>query len=359
MITLENEELKVTIAEKGAELQSIFHKKDQFDYLWQGAEGYWSKHAPNLFPIVGRLNDNKHIKDGKIYEMNQHGFARDLEFKVGEVTPDTVELVLQANEETLNRYPYEFTLKIHYRLDKNQLAVTYYVENHSGETMPYSLGGHPAFNLPINGEGKFEDYKLHFNAGAGLESLEYFEMEPLPYMSGRKLPLTALKNGEISIDRELFGAGLVMDMEMKGRIATLYSSHSSHSITLSLGDFPYLCLWTEEGMEAPFLCVEPFHGMADEYGEVGELADKKGINLLEAGQRDGHQYVMIFDNEWEVSICYLDNFIEVYPASERELVKMKEQLLDESRVDFYVGTQHFVKKELKGVGCEGWGIQFD
>lgn len=292
MVTLENEQLIVTISEKGAELQSIRHKQGGFDYLWQGAPGYWSKHAPNLFPVVGRLNDNKHIKDGKVYEMNQHGFARDLVFEVGEVTEQEAAFILRANEETRSRYPYDFKFIIQYRLDGNRLENIYKVENLSRETMPYSLGGHPAFNLPFNGEGAYEDYTITFQPAP--ERLEYYEMDPAPYMSGRKLPLEALKEGRLPIDRSLFGAGLVIDAAGNFQEATLSSPKAQHGVTLHMGDFPYLCLWTEEGVEAPFLCVEAFHGMADVAGEAGDLADKVGINLLAPNTRNEHNFTLEF-----------------------------------------------------------------
>lgn len=292
LTVLENDYLKVAIAKKGAELRNIIHKQEGFDYLWQGAEGYWSKQAPNLFPIVGRLNENKYLKAGKVYEMNQHGFARDLDFEVVDVSNQTVTFSLQENTETLERYPYKFQLKITYQLEGNQLMVSYQVENNSDEEMPYSLGGHPAFHLPINGEGVFEDYQLQLSPVP--EKLDYFEMDPPPYLSGRKLPLDVLNEGATPINRDLFGAGLVMDTQGFVKQATLTSTKSKHSISLEMGDFPYLCLWTEEGVEAPFVCVEPFHGVADEYGPVGALSDKRGINSLAVSESRTHQFAMKF-----------------------------------------------------------------
>lgn len=290
MVILENEQLAVTISEKGAELQSIQHKKANFDYLWQGAPGYWSKHAPNLFPIVGRLNESKYQKDGEFYEMNQPGFARDLVFEKGKVTEDEAVFLLHDSEETQRRYPYQFTLMIGYRLEGNRVTVTYRVENHSDGVMPYSLGGHPAFNLPLNGEGSYEDYRITLQPKP--VNLAYYEMDPPPYMSGRKLPLAALHEGEIPIRRELFGAGLVIDVEGAVEQVTLSSPKAKHGVTLHIREFPYLCLWTEEGVEAPFICVEPFHGMADEAGKAGSLEEKRGINLLSAKESREHRFTL-------------------------------------------------------------------
>ena len=359
MVVLENERLKVTIAKKGAELQSVFHKAEQFDYIWQGAEGFWSKQSPNLFPIVGRLIDNKHMKDGQIYEMNQHGFARDNDFELVEQTAESASFVLVENDETLARYPYAFQLKLTYTLIENAVTVLFEVENRSDETMPYSLGGHPAFNLPLNGEGRFEDYELHFNNNT-LTDFEYHEMNPAPYVSGIKRPLTAVKDGKMQVDRELFGAGLIIDGQ-DGALqkASLVSNQTEHSVTIFMNDFPYLCVWTEEGVEAPFLCVEPFHGMADQHGEIGELANKRGIQLLEAGQKNSHSYQMVFDYQSEVQLTNREGESSLHHVSEAGLDHLRQQLIDQTQAEFEINGTTYLKADLTHVAMENWTISFD
>ena len=122
------------------ELQKIYNKQENFDYLWTGDPDFWGSHAPNLFPTIGRLNDYKYTKDGKTYELPQHGFAKDLEFEVAESSDTTAVFVLKSTDETKAMYPYNFSLAISYNLEGSKLKTTYQVTNESTETMPFSIG---------------------------------------------------------------------------------------------------------------------------------------------------------------------------------------------------------------------------
>lgn len=145
MLTLENEQLLIEIATKGAELQKIYNKQENFDYLWTGDPDFWGSHAPNLFPTIGRLNDYKYTKDGQTYELPQHGFAKDLEFEVAESSDTKAVFVLKSTDETKAMYPYNFSLAISYNLEGSELKTTYQVTNESTETMPFSI-----WRLPIS-----------------------------------------------------------------------------------------------------------------------------------------------------------------------------------------------------------------
>ncbi len=120
MITLKNQYLTVLINEFGAELTSV---KDTsgLEYIWQADPSFWKRHAPILFPIVGRLKDNQYDYQGKTYQMTQHGFARDNQFKVESQLPTKVSLVLRPTDETLAKYPFKFELRIIYELVDHQL----------------------------------------------------------------------------------------------------------------------------------------------------------------------------------------------------------------------------------------------
>lgn len=281
MISIENADLLVHISEKGAELQKVFNKREKFDYLWDGNPDFWASHAPNLFPVIGRLNEYTYIKDEKTYEMPQHGFAKDSLFTVSKSTEDTAVLVLKSNEETKKMYPYDFTFTITYTLEGKNLTTTYTTENHSKETMPYSVGGHPAFNLPMNGEGTYEDYTLTIDPK---KDVAYFESDPVPYRSGNKKPFDAMENGVLPMNHETFRKGLIIIDEATIDTVTLASEKSSHGVKVHMADFPYVCLWTKEQMDAPYICIEPFYGLPDITGEVGTLEEKEGMILLKAGE---------------------------------------------------------------------------
>src|SRR6476659_8325590 len=143
MIKLENEELKVVLSAKGAELISLVDKKDQTEYIWKGDEKIWNYHAPNLFPIVGGLKDDTLWVDGKSYSMKRHGFARTSHFRKIEAAPQQAIFRLRYDEETLKSYPYKFEFQVIYHLKGRKLEILYKVINMDDKTVYFSIGAHP------------------------------------------------------------------------------------------------------------------------------------------------------------------------------------------------------------------------
>ena len=158
MVTIKNDQLIVDISLEGAEMTSIRNAQTGEEYLWQGDDKYWGRQAPVLFPIVGRLIDNQYQYNGKTYTMNQHGFARDMTFTEQMVTSNSATFYLKSSPETLEKYPFEFSFQITYILHENQITVSYEILNPSNETIYYSVGGHPAFNVSqiVNEKGNDE-----------------------------------------------------------------------------------------------------------------------------------------------------------------------------------------------------------
>ena len=157
---LENDVLKVKISSLGAELQSIYGIETDTEYLWQGDSQYWARHASNLFPVCGRLPGGAYRYNGKKYEMGSHGFARNMEWSVVRQTVDTLTLQLLPSEETLAQYPFRFALEMTYTLADNRLSVTTIVRNEDEKEMPFAVGGHPGFNVPLAEGETFENYRL-------------------------------------------------------------------------------------------------------------------------------------------------------------------------------------------------------
>lgn len=288
VITLKNDLLTVSISPKGAELQSIERTDEGLEYLWQGDPTFWGRKAPVLFPIVGRLKNDEYRYNGKTYPLNQHGFARDSDFHVEEQTETTVRLTTTSSLQTKEHYPFDFQLSLTYTLEKNTVTVSYFVKNtHETETMYFSIGGHPGFNVPLASDTTFEDYYLTF----------------LPRRSRRQIPLVgsyldlesttlAQTNTEIDLKRSLFDNDALI-YETKGKNTfSIHSEKTTRSVSIAFEGFPYTGIWSPPKKEAPFVCIEPWYGIADSSEFTGELNDKLGIQQLEGTESFSANYTI-------------------------------------------------------------------
>ncbi|GAB2020980.1 aldose 1-epimerase family protein [Pseudolactococcus yaeyamensis] len=284
MIILENDQFLVEISEKGAELQKIFSKESKIDYLWDGNPEVWPKHAPVLFPSIGKSNEDAYTHKGTRYEMPHHGFVGEFDFTVVAQTPESVSLSLSDNESTFARFPFHFELILRYALTADGLEITYTVKNLSDEAMSFSLGAHPAFRVPFDNDGEFEDYEVSFEPNSiDLKRFE-FVMTPMPHRSGLTQAFETV-GGKLRLTRELFQDGLIVFDNPDITSVTLSSSKTAHSVTVDTQDFPYFCLWTQDKQEARFVCLEPFYGIPDIDGKSAELLEKEG-NCVLAGHAE-------------------------------------------------------------------------
>lgn len=169
--TIKNERLSVTIAAHGAELSSIYDKANDRELVWQADPAFWNRHAPVLFPNVGKYYGGHFTYNGTDYPMGQHGFARDTEFEQAASGENFVTYRLCADEESKKVYPFDFVLEITHRLNGNRLTVEWNVKNTDNKEMYFTIGGHPAFNVNVLPDTDFEDYSLVFKEGT--EKLSY------------------------------------------------------------------------------------------------------------------------------------------------------------------------------------------
>jgi galactose mutarotase-like enzyme len=195
MLTISNQALTVSISAQGAELQSIFNKHTQLEYLWDANPAFWPKKSPALFPIVGGLKNGVYAFEGKQYPLGRHGFARESVFSVSEQTESSIVLSLEANAKTRAVYPFEFKFSLAYRVEGNQLFVTYLVENTGDKDLFFSVGAHPAFKVPLTNGTSYEDWFLEFGTieSVGVHPLDAEGLvEPIavPYLDNcKQLPL--------------------------------------------------------------------------------------------------------------------------------------------------------------------------
>ncbi|EAF1855435.1 aldose 1-epimerase family protein [Listeria monocytogenes] len=289
MIKLENEVLLVEMKTAGAELTRIFHKDTGLEYLWNADSKFWGRHSPVLFPTVGRLVDDTYLVDGKQYHLGQHGFARDRDFQVIEQTENTVRFELDADEDSLAIYPYKFKLSIIYTIEKNTVAVSYEVENTDNKRIYFSIGAHPAFHLPLTNGTTFEDYYLDFGTEENLETL----CLEGPYRSGDIKKIVDEPARYLPLSYDLFKNDALIFEALKQKEMTIKSDKTPHFVKVSFPEFPFVGVWTAKP-GTPFLCIEPWYGIADGAGESVELRDKAGIEHLEPEA--------VFASEYEITV---------------------------------------------------------
>lgn len=268
-----NDALKVTLKSAGAEMTSINYRG--IEYLWNGDKKYWGRHAPILFPIVGRLKDNKTVIEGKEYEMSQHGFARDCDFQLNLATSTMACYRLKYNEETLKKYPYRFELSITYEVIENSVKVTYQVKNKDDKTMFFSIGGHPAFRWPLLESEEFEDYVIEFSEK---ETANRISVEDGYVYETKDLLLK--DEDTISLSKKVFDVDTFIFHHLNSKSVTFKSKKSEKAVILHFEGFPYLGIWSRKD-EAEFLCLEPWFGIADRKETNGIFEEKPGINRLE------------------------------------------------------------------------------
>jgi galactose mutarotase-like enzyme len=266
-----NDQLTIEIKHHGAELSSI-KNNNGIEFMWQ-AEPVWPRHAPILFPIVGRLKNDIHSIAGKDYTLTQHGFARDKTFEPISSTTNEITFLLRADEDTLKKFPFQFELYITYTLIECIVKVSYKVINKSEAVMPFSIGAHPGFCCPINLDEQLEDYEIVFSDNELLETA----LLQNGLFSGEKEIIQTNAN-TISLTKNTFDKDALVFEKLKSKYVSLYSKISGAYVKVSLDGFPFLGIWAKPA--APFVCIEPWCGLADASNADGNLFEKKGINFL-------------------------------------------------------------------------------
>lgn len=286
--TLQSKDLRVTIADAGAELMSIEDILTEKKYLWHGDSAYWGRRSPVLFPIVGSLKNKEYKYNGKNYPMSQHGFARDMEFTMTEHNEDTIWFALDSNEETMKKYPFQFRLEVGYQLQGRELKVMWRVSNTDKKTIFFSIGGHPAFMCPIGDEGTQTDYYLIFD---NKENLTYGTLSAngLIEKEGRVLDT---QGGCMKIDAHLFDEDALVIEGKQAQKVSLAGADKKPYLTVVF-DAPLFGLWSPAKNNAPFVCIEPWYGRCDKESFDGMLADREYGNELRPGQTFEAEYTII------------------------------------------------------------------
>jgi galactose mutarotase-like enzyme len=280
-----NEFLSAEINEMGAELHSLKSKKSKVEYLWQGDPNIWSGQSPILFPIIGQLLNGKFIFKGTEYFLPKHGFARESLFKATRIENKSAEFLLESNESTLCVFPFAFELYITFELNENILTVTHNVVNKSSDEMYFSIGAHPGFNCEL---GDYLEFEMN-------EKLMTERIDKNAIIIDEKFPL--LDNAkEIEITKELFVNDALFLSGYQSSQIKLKSPGHSREICFDFGSAPFLGIWAKPA--APYVCIEPWYGINDNYLQVNDISKKRGIQKLKPNES--------FSFSWSVEISEPD-----------------------------------------------------
>ena len=289
LYTIKNEALKVVIDNHGAELHSI-QTLDGTEYLWQGDPAVWNGQAPNLFPYVARLTDQKYTFEGKEYSMKIHGFINAVDLYVETEERDQITFRYDSGEETLTQYPFPFIYRITYLLDGHTLKITNKVENIGEKRMYFGLGGHPGFNVPLEAGLSFEDYCLEFSEKANPSRVLFTDD---CYRTGENVDYPLADGVRIPLHHDLFDRDAIVLKNVDHRV-TIRSDKGKRAVSLFFPDFPAIGFWHMPKMEAPYVCLEPWRSLPSRKGIVEDFAQQEDLVALDGGK--------IYVNKWSVDI---------------------------------------------------------
>ncbi len=284
--TIKNDKLTVTVSDLGAELMSVV--KNGCEYIWVGSEDIWPGHAPLVFPICGRLFESKYTYRGKEYEMNLHGFIRRSTLTVAEQTETSICLMLTESEETKKEYPFDFELKVWYILDGDKLTNRFEIKNTGADVLPVTIGGHPGFNVPLEG-GDFEDYYLEFDN----------ECSPDKFLFSERCLITGkegfpLEGGKIlRLRHDLFDDDAIF-LSRADSAVTLKSEKTNRFVKVTFDDMPYLGIWHKPKMAAPYVCIEPWCGLPANDGVIEDMEKRADMFRIQPGSTKKAEFSMIF-----------------------------------------------------------------
>ena len=279
LLTIANEQISLTVDTYGAQTMNL-QSADRTEYLWQGDPKYWGDRNPMLFPFIGRLTNNSYQLHGKAYPMTIHGFAAASEFAVVETGGDHLVLELADNEETRKQYPFGFALRVIYRIIGNALEITYQIENRNSKTMPFAIGGHPGFRVPLVDGENFEDDSITFSQPCQPDRVGF---TPTVYLSGHDERYPLADNIRIDLRHDLFDEDAIILKNM-ARAVTLQSKISGRGVRMSYPDMPYLGIWHWPRTDAPYVCIEPWSSLPARQDVVEDFYSKSDMIHLAPGK---------------------------------------------------------------------------
>ena len=277
MIEIRNGKIVAKVNPNGAELTELAKVNGQ-NILWKKDEKFWNRIAPNLFPIVGRLKNDQYQYNGEIYGMSQHGFSRNRVFELVESSENRSVFRLESDDISRKEYPFDFVFDVEYQLVEFELIVKYRVMNRGEVILPYSVGGHPGFAI----EGNLTDYYLDFGQSF---STKQWILEGSFY-SGETIDLNVDKL--LSLDYSLIEKDAIVFRKPPFYRVILGHKDRGGVVSISYDQLDAIGFWSKK--DAPFFCIEPWWGWADQVDSKGNLLEKEGIHILKPNHHKEHTF---------------------------------------------------------------------
>ena len=276
LIRISNGKFTASIRPEGAQIVSLI-APDGREVIWQGDPAIWADHTPVLFPVIGNAKDGQVIIDGKAYPMSKHGFARKAMFHPAIVGENYVTLELTETPETLAQYPFEFTLEVTYELTERGFRCFFTVENQSDRPMPFCVGGHPAFVVPMEDGATFADYEVIFPDDEKLTNL----LCPGGQLITGSEELT-FPGGVLALDHAIFDEkDTLLLPDLKSSRVDLLHRTSGRGLRFSWEGMEALAIWSRPVNHGNYVCLEPWHGLPGFANESGVFAEKRYATVLE------------------------------------------------------------------------------
>ena len=269
--SISNDYIKISVKHFGAVLTSIKSKNTGYEFLWQGNPEIWNGQSPILFPVIGKMLDDKYRLNGKEYQMIRHGLARHYAFELYSQSENELVFMQTENEETLKSYPYKYKLFVSFKIDGCKLTVTHTVKNENDGIMYFSVGAHPAFNCDIGDEIVFEKPETAYSERIDRDSVLLEEKD-----------LILSNENTLKIAENTFDKDALIFSGLNSKSVILKSLQRNKKIVFYFGDAPYFAIWAKPN--APYVCLEPWYGINDSYDKKSDISEKRGIEKLNSGE---------------------------------------------------------------------------
>lgn len=264
---ISNDNIEIAVKHFGAVLTSVKSKKTGYEFMWQGNAEIWNGQSPILFPVIGKMLDDKYRLNGKEYGMIRHGLARHYGFDLYSQSDNELVFVQSENEETLKSYPYKYKLFVSFKLEGNSLSVTHTVKNENATEMYFSIGAHPAFNCDIGDEIVFEKNETLYSKRIDADSVLTEDKD-----------LILSNENILKLREDTFNKDALIFSSLNSKSVVLDNLKRNKKIKFKFGDAPFFAIWAKPN--APYVCLEPWYGINDSYERKDDLSQKRGIQRL-------------------------------------------------------------------------------